>query len=223
MDVLALIHGDTVRSGSFADVVRRRGDRLVEHNLAWGRPLPRAFDALIVLGGGMHPDHDEQHPWLLEELELLREVDVPVLGVCLGAQLIARAAGAAVYPASEPEIGWYEVERTADDPVLGALPERFTALQWHEYTYDLPPGAVELARSPVCNQAFRLADAWGVQFHPEITAWHLERWAEEDGIAVPDTAPVGEWSGLGRRLCDAFLDYAAGRSSRRDHSCQEPA
>jgi GMP synthase-like glutamine amidotransferase len=223
MDVLALIHGETVRSTVIAEVVRRRRDRLEEHHFGWGRPLPTRFDAILVLGGGMHPDHEEQHPWLLDELELLRTVEVPVLGICLGAQLVARAAGAAVYPAREPELGWREVERTAADPVLGALPERFTALQWHWYTYDLPAGAADLARSPVCNQAFRLGDSWGVQFHPEITGRHLERWADEDGLPVPDAAPLAEWNRLGVRLVDAFLDYAAGRSSRADHSCQEPA
>jgi GMP synthase-like glutamine amidotransferase len=224
MDVLALIHGETARAGILPEVVRRRGDRLEEHHFGWGRPLPAGFDALLVLGGGMHPDHEEQHPWLLEELELLRELEVPALGICLGAQLIARAAGAAVFPAREPEIGWREVERTAaHDPVLGALPPRFTALQWHWYTHDVPAGAVELARSDVCTQAFRIGDAWGVQFHPEVTGWHLDRWAVEDELPVPDATPLAEWNRLGGRLLDAFLDYAAGRSSRLDHSCQEPA
>jgi GMP synthase-like glutamine amidotransferase len=226
VNVLALIHGENVRPGIFADVVRRRGDRLEEWSFAWGRPFPRErFDAMLVFGGAMHPHQEEHYPWLLEELDLLRTADVPVLGVCLGAQLLARAAGAAVYPAREPEIGWLEVERTAvEDPVLGALPPRFTALQWHEYTYDLPAGAIELARSPVCNQAFRLGDAWGVQFHPEITALHLEQWAEEDGVAVPAGTErhLETWQLLGARLCDAFLDYSTGSSARLDQSCQEP-
>jgi GMP synthase (glutamine-hydrolysing) len=226
LNVLALIHDESARSGIFADVIRGRGDRLTEWSFAWGRPLPRErFDALIVLGGAMHPDHEEQHPWLLEELELLRETTVPVLGVCLGSQLLARAAGAAVYPASEPEVGWLEVERVGpdDDPVVGVLPARFRALQWHAYTHDVPAGGVELARSPVCGQAFRLGDRWGVQFHPEITGWHLARWAEEDGAPVPDAAPLEEWNALGARLCAAFLDYSTGRSGRLDQSCQEPA
>jgi GMP synthase (glutamine-hydrolysing) len=225
MNVLALIHGENVRPGIFADVVRARGDRLTEWSFAWGRPFPRErFDALLVFGGSMHPDHEERYPWLLEELELLRETQVPVLGICLGAQLLARAFGGGVFPAPEPEIGWHDVELTADDdPVVGALPPRFTALQWHYYTYEVPPGAVELARSPLCTQAFRLGDRWAVQFHPEVTRLHIERWAAEDETAVPDGAPLAGWNRLGARLCDAFLDYSIGSSGRLDQSCQEPA
>jgi GMP synthase (glutamine-hydrolysing) len=224
MNVLALIHGENVRPGIFADVVRARGDRLTEWSFAWGRPFPRErFDALLVFGGSMHPDHEEQYPWLLEELELLRESELPVLGICLGAQLLARAFGGEVRPAPEPEIGWHEVEQTgAGDPVLGALPRRFTALQWHYYTYDLPPGAVELARSRLCTQAFRLGERWAVQFHPEVTAGHIEQWASEDAAPAPGLGPLAEWNRLGARLCGAFLDYSTGRSARLDQSCQEP-
>jgi hypothetical protein len=106
--------------------------------------------------------------------------------------------------------------------VLGALPRRFTALQWHYYTYDLPPGAVELARSPLCTQAFRLGDRWAVQFHPEVNASHIEQWASEDAAATPGLGPLAEWNRLGARLCGAFLDYSTGRSARLDQSCQEP-
>jgi GMP synthase-like glutamine amidotransferase len=226
MNVLALIHGENVRPGSFADVVRDRGHHLEEWSFAWGRPLPRdAFDAVMVFGGSMHPDQDEAHPWLAEELDFLRETELPTFGVCLGAQLLARAFGGRVFAAAEPEIGWHEVERLADDPVLGALPERFTALQHHYYTYEVPAGAVELARSERCTQAFRLGDRWAVQFHPEVTRWHVERWAHDDGLEVsPETdAELPRWQELGARLCDAFLDYSTGSSARLDQSCQEPA
>jgi GMP synthase-like glutamine amidotransferase len=230
MNVLALIHGENVRPGIFADVVARRGGRLREWSLAWGPLPPGEVDALMVFGGSMHPDEERRHPWLLDELRLLAETELPVLGVCLGAQLLARAAGAAVRPAPAPEVGWHEVELTAaaGDPVVGALPPRFEALQWHWYTYDVPQGAVELARSAACTQAFRLGDAWGVQFHPEVTAAHVETWAAEDGVdadalRVETDARLPRWQELGARLCDAFLDYSTGRSSRLDHSCQEPA
>ena len=236
LTVLALVHGENVRPGIFADVAAARGERLVE------RPGAAALetslddcDAVIVLGGAMHPDEDDRHPWLADETQLLRRAagrGIPVLGVCLGAQLLARALGGAVFRAPQPEVGWLDVELTTaahDDPVLGSLPRRFAALQWHEYAYSPPPGAVELARSPVCNQAFRAGDAWGVQFHPEVTAAQLAAWAEEDPVpAAPaliaeTAARIGGWNELGARLCGGFLDYAAGRSSRRDHSCHEPA
>jgi GMP synthase-like glutamine amidotransferase len=235
LNVLALVHGENVRPGIFADVAAARGDRLVERPGAAARETsPDDWDAVIVLGGSMHPDEDDRHPWLADETQLLRgavERGRPVLGVCLGAQLLARALGGAVFRAPQPEVGWLDVElvpAAAGDPVLGPLPRRFAALQWHEYAYSLPPGAVELARSPVCNQAFRAGAAWGVQFHPEVTAAQVAAWAAEDGASaapalVAETAErIAAWNELGARLCGGFLDYAAGRSSRRDHSCHEP-
>jgi GMP synthase-like glutamine amidotransferase len=145
---------------------------------------------------------------------------MPVLGICLGAQLLAKAAHAPVYPVDEVEIGWFPVELTdagTDDPVLGRLPQTFEAFQWHYYTHGVPAGAVELARNSVCTQAFRLGDkAWGVQFHPEVTLEQVESWVdEEEGLPV-DTGTllaetrerIGAWNALGRDLCDAFVDAA---------------
>jgi GMP synthase-like glutamine amidotransferase len=141
----------------------------------------------------------------------------PMLGVCLGSQLIARAAGAQVFRAEEPEVGWVRVELTeaaAADPVAAALPHRFDAFQWHHYTHGLPEGAVELARSRVCTQAYRLGAAWGVQFHPEVRGEQVESWLAEDPEDVADPAALREatrdriegWNDLGRRLCAAFLN-----------------
>ncbi len=98
---------------------------------------------------------------------------VPVLGVCLGAQMLARSAGAAVQPAREPEIGWFDVSLTPDgaaDPVLRALPPTASVFQWHHYTFDLPRGGSALADSETCLQAFRLdgKPAWGIQFHTSV-------------------------------------------------------
>jgi GMP synthase (glutamine-hydrolysing) len=227
MDVLAVIHGKSVRSGVFGDVVAERGHRLEEWSLAWDRPLPRpldAYGAVLVFGGAMHADQDQHHPWLREEdlfLHRLLDLHTPVLGVCLGAQLLAKAAHAPVHPASEAEIGWFPVELTeaaAEDPVLSRLPQRFVAFQWHFYTHGLPAGAVELARSKVCTQAFRLGEnAWGVQFHPEVTLAQLEGWIEEDEEELPVAADaflketrdrIEEWNALGRGLCGAFVEAA---------------
>ena len=168
-------------------------------------------------------DQDDHHPWLSEEnffLQRLLDLHKPLLGICLGAQLLAKAAHAPVYPADEPEIGWYPVELTpdaADDPLLSRLPARFDALQWHYYAHGLPSGAVELARNRVCIQAFRLGDsAWGVQFHPEVTLQQIEGWLQEDEPAPIDrTAILAEtreridgWNELGGTLCGAFVDVA---------------
>ncbi len=226
MHVLAVIHGEKVRAGVFGDVVTARGHRLEEWSLAWGRPLPRpldAYGAVLVFGGAMHADQDQHHPWLREEnlfLERLLDLQRPALGICLGAQLLAKAAHAPVHPASEFEIGWSRVELTEaarDDPLLGRLPQSFDAFQWHHYTYDVPAGAVELARSSVCTQAFRLGEnAWGVQFHPEVTLGQIEGWLEEAEATPVDSAEliaetrerIEEWNALGRELCDAFVDVA---------------
>ena len=219
MRIVALTHGDNVGPGVFEDAVLAAGHELIERNVARDGVPDEDADAAIVLGGAMHPDQDDRHPWLGPELRFLeRELErgTPLLGVCLGSQLIARAAGARVYQAAEPEVGWLPVEVTdegAGDPVGASLPARFDAFQWHHYTHDLPDGAVELARSPICTQAFRLGRAWGVQFHPEVRAGQVEAWLAEDPDDVPDPAAlraatrerIDGWNELGRRLCSAFL------------------
>jgi GMP synthase (glutamine-hydrolysing) len=179
---------------------------------------------VMLFGGAMHADQEAEHPWLGDEhafIEGLLARGTPVLGVCLGAQLVAKAAGARVAPATEPEIGWAEVELTAaaaGDEVLGALPGRFVAFQWHFYAFDVPAGGVELARSTVCPQAFRFGRAaWGVQFHPEVTRETVARWVDESLEEVPGSAiellaeteqRIDAWERLGRSLCGAFLAAA---------------
>ena len=229
MDVLAVIHGDRVRAGVFGDVVQERGHRLDEWSLAWETPLPQPLDsygAVLVFGGAMHADQDDRHPWLREEnlfLKRLLMLHMPMLGVCLGAQLVAKAALAPVYRVETPEIGWFDVELTddaADDPVFSRLPQRFEAFQWHFYTYDLPGGAIELAKSDACTQAFRLGDsAWGIQFHAEVTLPQVESWLEHEdegeergqppeGLAEMTRARIEGWNELGRSLCGSFVDVA---------------
>jgi GMP synthase (glutamine-hydrolysing) len=222
MDVLAIVHGPNVGAGVFADAVRARGDRVVEWIPLSGDDVPHA-DAVLVFGGAMHVDQGDQHPWLRVEVDVLRrflDAGTPVLGVCLGAQLIAQAAGADVGPARTPEIGWLPVELTAqamDDPVFDSVPERFDAFQWHHYAFEVPSGATELARSTVCSQAYRLdGNAWGVQFHPEVTREQVHSWLEEkddadvdwDAFAAETDRRIGGWNTFGRKLCDAFLASA---------------
>jgi len=226
VNVLAIIHGDSARAGLFGEVVRERGHMLEEWSLAWDTPLPRpldAYGAVLVFGGAMHADQDEHHPWLREEnffLERLLGLHIPVFGICLGAQLLAKAAHAPVGPAPEFEIGWPAVELTeagADDPVLGRLPQKFEAFQWHYYEHGVPAGAVELARNSVCTQAFRLGEsAWGVQFHPEVTLEQVEGWIGEEETLPFDRAAFLEetrqrietWNTLGRELCAGFVEAA---------------
>jgi len=234
MNVLAIIHGSNARGGVFADVVEEAGHRYEEWSLAWGTPPPRPledYSAVIVFGGSMHADQDHHHPWLRDEDVFIRGLlagRVPLLGVCLGIQLIAKAGGAPVYPlAGGPEIGWLPVELTdaaADDPVFGGLPTRFDAFGWHYYTYDLPTGAGELARSARCNQAYRLGEtAWGIQFHAEVTLQTVYSWlADEDDfptdvdrdvLQAETEERIGKWNDFGRSLCGAFIEVASARGS----------
>jgi GMP synthase (glutamine-hydrolysing) len=222
MRVVAVTHGPSVGPGVFAEAVRAEGHELVEWS-ALGGGDPPAADALLVFGGSMHPDEDELHPWLAGESRLLADAferGTPLLGVCLGAQLVARAAGADVRRAPEPEVGWLPVDLlpgAADDPVLGGLPPRFDAFQWHHYTWELPAGALELATSGACTQAFRLGHAWGIQFHAEVTETQVATWLVEDARDVVDAAAlraetrarIGGWNRLGRDLARRFVRAAA--------------
>jgi GMP synthase (glutamine-hydrolysing) len=235
MRVVSILHPGGGHSGLLRERAAEAGHELVEWTPGTGAPLPAPlahFDAVAVFGGGMNVADHDRLPWLTGEIELLRtalEERVPLLGVCLGAQLIGAAAGAEVHRVDAPEIGWYAVERlaaSAADPVLGALPERFTAYQWHSYACRLPAGAVELARSPVCTQAYVIGGhAWGVQFHPEVTPDVLDEWID-DYASDPDAvaggmepaaaraelpAQLGPWNAIGRQLFDGWLAAAAGQ------------
>jgi GMP synthase (glutamine-hydrolysing) len=227
VNVLSVVHGEDAGAELFGPLIAEAGHRLDEWSFGWGTPPPRPLDsygAVLVFGGAMHVDHEDAHPWLRDEVSWLRELvraSTPTLGICLGSQLLAQAAGAAVGPLAEPEIGWYEVELTeagAADSVLSSLPRRFDALQWHHYGHGLPEGAVELARNDASLQAFRLGNTcWGVQFHPEVTEPQLGRWIADNGDPPADPEKlrdetrgrIGGWNELGRRLCRSFLATAA--------------
>lgn len=227
MRILSVTHGPNVPGGVFEEVARSAGHELERWIAPFGS-VPRSvarYDAVMVFGGSMHPDQDEEFDWLEREAELLREAlaeGTPTLGVCLGAQMLARAAGARVGPAPEPEIGWFDVELTQagrDDPVLGVLPPRTEAFEWHHYTFEIPAGGAELARSDVCTQAFRVGErAWGIQFHAEATLGMIETWAAENPGALPQPAGdflattrtrIADWNEHGRAICAAFIDAAA--------------
>ena len=156
-------------------------------------PAPGDLAGLVVLGGPMGADDDAAHPGLPAERALLAgavDADVPVLGVCLGMQLLARALGARVHPGHGTEIGFAPVDVVADDPVLRPLGPAPTVLHWHSDAADLPAGATLLARSartPV--QAFRLGSALGLQFHLELDARDLEAWLASP--AATDLPPHG--------------------------------
>ncbi len=224
--VLAVCHPAGGTSGVFHDAARAAG-HVIDEWLPAERPEPPRplgeYAALVVLGGDQNVSEQDRFPYLTAEIALLREWlpgGRPVLGVCLGAQLLAEAAGGRVVRASARELGWLDVEilpAAAGDPVLGSAPPRLTALQWHSFAVDPPPGAVVLARSPVCAQAFRLGSAWGVQFHPEVDRAILDGWLDDLDRGIPPQARdaelleggvaehLEEWNAVGRELFKGFL------------------
>jgi GMP synthase-like glutamine amidotransferase len=223
--VLSVVHQSDAGSGVFGDYPRWVPS-------AGPPPEPGEFDALMIFGGSMHVDQDDGHPWLSPEKEFIREAlgqGKPILGVCLGSQLLAEAAGATPHRADEPEIGWYDIEITdagAADPLIGPLAPSVELFEWHHYVAPLPPGAVELARTPLCTQAFRIEGkpAWGLQFHAEVTredlfGW-LDGWANSEAVQTDldpeaireaSTRRIEEQNQIGRGIAERFLAEARRR------------
>ena len=229
MRVLAIVHQDDAPPGTFGEVVHEHGHELEVASFVPGvaDPPSGAYDAVMIFGGSMQVDQDDQNPWLETERDFVRgllEREVPTLGVCLGAQLIAQTAGAKVGPASVPEVGWFEVDlslEALDDPVLGGCPRRFAAYQGHSYGFTLPPDAIPLAHGHSdALQAYRIGETtWGIQFHPEVTWEIVEPWIaerardgdveDEEALREETRANLPRWQAFGRSLCARFLEHTA--------------
>ncbi len=173
--------------GTLNPLLKRAGFRIRYVN--FGRhpdaePSLQGYHGLVVLGGPMSVNDSIHFAHLTTEMKLIEEalrLELPVLGICLGAQLIAKTLGAAVYPNGKKEIGWYEVTPTKEaerDPLLGEFKVAEKIFQWHGDTFDLPKSAVHLAFSSLCaNQAFRYgANVYGFQFHLEVDEPMIDRW-----------------------------------------------
>ena len=194
--VLVFRHVAREPLGTIDDVLRRAGLVFSYVNLYQRPPTnfdPRQIAGLVVLGGPMSVNDVDRYPFLRNEIKWIQsavDLKIPLLGICLGSQLLAAALGArAVMRSPTKEIGWYDLETTdaaPHDRLFRHLGKRETVFQWHGDTFDLPAGAVHLARSPICeNQAFRYGDsAWALQFHLEVTPEIIETWlSEPDGCA----------------------------------------
>jgi GMP synthase-like glutamine amidotransferase len=234
--VLSVVHQPDAAAGVFGDEVAARGHALDEWLIAQ-EPEPPApvdsYDAVLVFGGAMHVDQEDRHGWLRDERLLLERVaadGVPLMGVCLGGQLVAKAFHGHVRRLPSPEIGWPEVALTDEataDPVFAGLPSSFPAFQWHLYHFELPEGAVPLARNDRCLQAFRAGEtSWAIQFHAEVTRADALDWVkssdpDEDGpideaaLAAETEERIDAWNAFGRELCGRFLAFAEASSAAR--------
>jgi len=188
MRIRVLQHVPHEGPAAIAEWAHARGHEMaITHVDIDGMTLPdESYDMLVILGGPMGVADDEAYPWLTAEkrfvaqaVERAREGSSAVVGVCLGAQLIAHVSGASVTRNPEPEIGWYPVRRTpeaAEAVALAGVPEELTVLHWHGDMFGIPRGAIRCLSSEACpNQAFELADGRivGLQFHLEQTSASL--------------------------------------------------
>ena len=176
--------------GKLADCLRKLGKEFRIIELSEGGELPHNnsdVEAVIILGGPMNVYEEDNYPFLKDEdLFLKRAVkgQVPVLGICLGAQLLAKACGARVKKVPVKEIGWYKVNLTKEgmsESIFNGLSGWLDVFQWHGDTFEIPENGILLATSDHCtNQAFKVGQtAYGFQFHPEVTDQEITKWLDE--------------------------------------------
>jgi GMP synthase (glutamine-hydrolysing) len=185
--LLVLQHVAHELLGTLNPLLKSAGFRLRYVNFARhpdAQPSLDGYHGLVILGGPMSVNDADQLPHLITEMKLIEAAmsrNLPVLGICLGAQLIAKTLGTAVYPNKEKEIGWYDVFPTSDakeDPLLAEFQKTEKIFQWHGETFDIPKSTIHLASSSLCaNQAFRYgANVYGLQFHLEVDEPMIHRW-----------------------------------------------
>jgi GMP synthase-like glutamine amidotransferase len=200
MRVLVIENFPGTPLGTIADALGEAGAEVDSRRADLGAPVPethRGFDGLVVLGGGQSALDDADHPYLPIVARLTKDfgaADKPVLGVCLGAQLVARGHGATNILGRPIEFGWHDVRLTAagkGDPVLSAIDGGAPLFHWHTDTFTLPDGAVHLASSNMTTiQAFRIGRAvYGIQFHFEADRRLVATWTRDFADTISEYAP----------------------------------
>ena len=216
MNILVLEHDPLENPGLIADWAAAGGHRLVSVLLDRGGklPPPGEFDLLAIMGGTMNIHQHRDYPWLVSEKEFIAAVIAagkPVLGICLGAQLIADALGGKVFQNAEKEIGWFPIQMLDRAEPLADFPATLTAMHWHGDTFTLPKGARHVAASEACaNQAFVFGDrVVGLQFHIEMQAL-----SESDLNAVGNAAVApGRWVQSREQLMAAPADLPVAKAA----------
>jgi GMP synthase (glutamine-hydrolysing) len=215
---VAIVENTRITHHGQVGVALHEAAALIDLYKPWsGQPLPATVDAdaLVVFGGEQAATDDHTHPYLPDLARLMADytaMDRPVLGICLGSQVLARAFGGQNQLGVAPEFGWVDVTLTdagRSDPVVSKVPERFPIFQWHSDTFTLPEGAVHLASSPTApNQAFRIGRAtYGTQFHFEASRSVVRDWSATFPEAVERMHPG--WS-------ETHADLAATRGTQAD-------
>jgi GMP synthase (glutamine-hydrolysing) len=191
-NILVLQHEPHEGIGAWEPIFNTAGRKLVTRNLFAGEKVPLEeelceWDGIVIMGGPMSANDGESLDFIRDELKMIPQIlqlKIPLLGVCLGSQVIAKGLGSKVYKGAKKEIGWYPLKLTASaekDKIFGGLGSSIMMFQWHGETFDLPSGAIHLSNSPLYpHQAFRYTDRiYGLQFHCEMTDSMIREWVEK--------------------------------------------
>ena len=188
--ILIIKHIDIEGPGTLGRFLEKKKREFRIVDLGAKEELPEhltGIEAVVVLGGPMNVDEEKRNSFLKKENIFIQNVlkeKIPYLGICLGSQLLAKAAGAKVVKSPHKEVGWFQVELTpegARDPFFHGLPREFEVFQWHEDMFQIPKNGTLLAKGTGCpHQAFRVGpNAYGLQFHCEITGINIKEWTDE--------------------------------------------